>query len=274
MLPATQKSVAQKISTVPKSADAIACRVLGKTYDTRTGSPVVAIEDINFTVSAGEFVTVVGPSGCGKSTLLRLLGGLTRKTTGEMELAGSTINGPRRDVGIVFQSPTLLAWRTVHENIILPVDVLNLDRKSHSLRAKQLIAMTGLEGFETKYPSELSGGMQQRVAICRALVHSPKLLLMDEPFGALDALTRETMNDEMQRIWMETRQTILLITHSISEAIFLGDRVIVMTSRPGRIAEIVSINMQRPRTLEVTVSPQFGEYVSRIRRLLNAKILI
>jgi NitT/TauT family transport system ATP-binding protein len=274
MLPATQKSVAQKISTVPKSADAIACRVLGKTYDTRTGSPVVAIEDINFTVSAGEFVTVVGPSGCGKSTLLRLLGGLTQKTTGEMELAGSTINGPRRDVGIVFQSPTLLAWRTVHENIILPVDVLNLDRKSHSLRAKQLVAMVGLEGFETKYPSELSGGMQQRVAICRALVHSPKLLLMDEPFGALDALTRETMNNEMQRIWMETRQTILLITHSISEAIFLGDRVIVMTSRPGRIAEIVSSDMQRPRTLEVTVSPQFGEYVSRIRRLLNAKTLI
>jgi len=225
-------------------------------------------------VSAGEFVTVVGPSGCGKSTLLRLLGGLTQKTTGEMELAGSTINGPRRDVGIVFQSPTLLAWRTVHENIILPVDVLNLDRKSHSLRAKQLVAMVGLEGFETKYPSELSGGMQQRVAICRALVHSPKLLLMDEPFGALDALTRETMNNEMQRIWMETRQTILLITHSISEAIFLGDRVIVMTSRPGRIAEIVSIDMQRPRTLEVTVSPQFGEYVSRIRRLLNAKTLI
>ena len=147
MLPAKQKSVAQKISTVPKSADAIACRVLGKTYDTRTGSPVVAIEDINFTVSAGEFVTVVGPSGCGKSTLLRLLGGLTQKTTGEMELAGSTINGPRRDVGIVFQSPTLLAWRTVHENIILPVDVLNLDRKSHSLRAKQLVAMVGLEGF-------------------------------------------------------------------------------------------------------------------------------
>lgn len=252
---------------------AIVCRALGKTYSTRTGSPVVAIEGIDLSVSAGEFITVVGPSGCGKSTLLRLLGGLARKTKGTMDLAGSPIDGPRRDVGIVFQSPTLLAWRTVFENIMLPIDVLNLARKEHAKRARQLIAMTGLQGFEDKYPSELSGGMQQRVAICRALIHSPKLLLMDEPFGALDALTREIMNDEMQRIWMETRQTILLITHSITEAIYLGERVVVMTPRPGRIAEIVTIDIQRPRTLDVTVTPHFGSYVSRIRQLLNARAL-
>jgi NitT/TauT family transport system ATP-binding protein len=186
-----------------------------------------------------------------------------------IELGGVAIDGPRKDIGIVFQTPTLLAWRTVLQNIMLPVDVLGLERKAHLGRAAQLIEMVGLQGFERKYPWELSGGMQQRVAICRALINQPRLLLMDEPFGALDAFTREAMNIELESIWLSTRQTILLITHSISEAVFLATRVAVMSPRPGTIADIVSIDLPRPRTLEMTTSPKFSDYVRHIRSVLN-----
>jgi NitT/TauT family transport system ATP-binding protein len=249
----------------------IVCRGIGKTYAVRIGKPVVALENLNIEIPAGEFITVVGPSGCGKSTLLRLLAGLDRKTRGQMELDGSAINGPRKDIGIVFQAPTLLAWRTVIENIMLPVHVLGLDRRFHEARANQLVQMVGLEGFESKYPWELSGGMQQRVAICRALINQPQLLLMDEPFGALDAITREAMNVELESIWLRTQQTILLITHSISEAVFLGTRVAVMNSRPGTIVDVISIDLPRPRTLDILTSPEFADYVRRIRSVLNGK---
>jgi NitT/TauT family transport system ATP-binding protein len=185
--------------------------------------------------------------------------------------AGSPIDGPRKDIGVVFQAPTLLAWRTVFDNVMLPIDVLGLARKPHAARATRLIEMAGLAGFEKKYPWELSGGMQQRVAICRALVHEPRVLLMDEPFGALDALTREAMNVELQNIWLQTRQTILLITHSISEAVFLGTRVAVMTPRPGTIAEVIPINFSRPRELSITTSSDFGNLVQRIRGILDAR---
>ncbi|MCC6778885.1 MAG: ABC transporter ATP-binding protein [Hyphomicrobiales bacterium] len=251
--------------------NAILCRGLTKSYETRDRQKVLALASVDLTMQTGEFLTVVGPSGCGKSTLLKILGGLIPRTSGEAMLNGSPIVGTRRDVGVVFQSPTLLPWRTVLDNVLLPVDVLNHDRRQGARRARALIDMVGLSGFERKYPNELSGGMQQRVAISRALVHEPALLLMDEPFGALDALTRESMNTELQRIWMETRRTVFLITHSITEAVFLGDRVAVMTPRPGRLAEIIPIDIPRPRTLDVMTSTTFGLYVNRIRELLNSR---
>jgi NitT/TauT family transport system ATP-binding protein len=255
----------------PKGADTIVCRELAKIYETRDGHNVLALASINLSIKDGEFLTVVGPSGCGKSTLLKVLGGLTDITRGEALLNGSPIVGPRRDIGVVFQSPTLLPWRTVLDNVMLPIHVLGLDRTDGEARARGLIEMVGLAGFEMKYPNELSGGMQQRVAISRALVHQPALLLMDEPFGALDALTREAMNAELQRIWMETRRTIFLITHSITEAVFLGDRVAVMTPRPGKLAEHIDVDLPRPRGLDIMTSPRFGELVTRIRGLLQTQ---
>jgi len=249
----------------------IVCRDLGKTYVARAQEAVVALENFNIDVPAGELLTMVGPSGCGKTTSLRLLAGLDQKSSGYMELAGSPIDGPRKDIGVVFQAPTLLAWRTVFDNVMLPIDVLGLGRKSHAARATSLIEMAGLAGFERKYPWELSGGMQQRVAICRALVHQPRVLLMDEPFGALDALTREAMNVELENIWLQTKQTIVLITHSISEAIFLGSRVAVMTPRPGTIAEVIPVDFPRPRELAITTTPDFGRLVQRVRGILDAR---
>ncbi|HET7848993.1 MAG TPA: ABC transporter ATP-binding protein [Pseudolabrys sp.] len=249
---------------------AIVCESLWKVYDTRDGGRVTALEAFDLRVTVGEFVTVVGPSGCGKSTLLKLLAGLITRTGGTLMLAGESVEGPRRDIGMVFQAATLLEWRTVLQNVMLPVDVLGLDRSSYRGRAIDLLNLVGLSGFENKYPRELSGGMQQRVALTRGLVHDPTLLLMDEPFGALDALTRESMNMELQRIWMEAGKTVVLITHSISEAVFLADRVAVMTSRPGRLAEIVPVKLPRPRTLESLGSREFGQIVNHIRGLLNA----
>jgi len=259
-----------RAATVSASQPAIRCERISKIYETRDGGSVLALEALDLTVDNAEFVTVVGPSGCGKSTLLKLLAGLIPSTAGTMTLFGQPIVGPRRDIGMVFQAATLLAWRTVLQNIMLPADVLGLDRERARQRARDLVRMVGLSGFEDKYPGELSGGMQQRVALSRALLHDPALLLMDEPFGALDALTRESMNLELQRIWAEAGKTILLITHSITEAVFLGDRVAVMTSRPGRLAEVVPVSLPRPRSLDVTGTPAFGAIASHIRKLLNA----
>jgi len=254
----------------PAREPTIVCSQLTKVYETQDGGDVLALDQIDISVGEREFLAVVGPSGCGKSTLLRLVGGLMPFTSGELKVGGKEVLGPRRDIGVVFQSATLLEWRTVLENVLLPVDVLGLDRRTYRDRALRLLATVGLAGFESKYPNELSGGMQQRVALSRALVHDPALLLMDEPFGALDALTRETMNLELQRIWMETAKTVLLITHSIPEAVFLADRVAVMTARPGRLQEIIEVDIPRPRSLEVMATPEFGRIVSRIRSMLNS----
>src|SRR5919198_3255924 len=250
--------------------EAIAVRGLQKEYQTSRGS-VLALDDIDFTVAEGEFVALVGPSGCGKSTLLKILAGLLPATRGEVTLRGTAIEGPRRDIGVVFQSPVLFPWRTVLGNVLLPVDVQRLGRETLRSRALDLLHLVGLDGFEQRYPRQLSGGMQQRVAMVRALVHDPAILLMDEPFGALDAMTREQMNVELQRIWMERRKTVLFITHSIPEAVFLADRVLVMTPRPGRLMDDLSVELPRPRTLEVMNTPRFGEYVRHIRSRFNVK---
>src|SRR3954453_4741681 len=232
--------------------EGIAIRDLSKTYDGR-GEGVTPLSGIDCAVADGEFLSIVGPSGCGKSTLLKILAGLLQASGGQALLNGTPIDGPRHDIGVVFQSPVLFPWRSVLGNVLLPVDVQGLGREKMTRSALDLLKLVGLEGFEHRYPWELSGGMQQRVALVRALIHDPALLLMDEPFGALDAMTREAMNQEMQRIWMERRKTILFITHSISEAVYLADRVLVMTPRPGRIADELVIDLPRPRGLEIAM---------------------
>jgi NitT/TauT family transport system ATP-binding protein len=243
---------------------------LNKHYETVRGT-VVALEDIGFSVPEGEFVAVVGPSGCGKSTLLKILAGLLPITSGRVLLRGTQISGPRKDIGVVFQSPVLFPWRTVRDNVMLPVEVQGLDRESHLKAAADLLALVGLVGFEDRFPWELSGGMQLGVAIVRGLIHDPAMLLMDEPFGALDAMTRESMNLELQRIWLERRKTVLFITHSIPEAVFLADRVLVMTPRPGRIMHTEPVKLPRPRSLDAMTTPAFGEHVRRIRACFNSR---
>ena len=252
------------------AASTILCRDVAKIYQTIEGEGIHALADIDLAVHEGEFLSVVGPSGCGKSTLLRLLAGTLPRTAGEIFIRGSPVLGPRRDIGIVFQTATLLPWRNVLQNTLLPVDVQGLNRKTYTERAHNLLRMVGLTGFERKYPFELSGGMQQRVSITRALVHDPAVLLMDEPFGALDALTREQMNLDLQRIWAAAGKTVFLITHSISEAVFLADRVIVMSARPGRIIAELNVTFPRPRTLDVMGTPEFGRLVTEIRHQLAA----
>ncbi|MCC7047465.1 MAG: ABC transporter ATP-binding protein [Alphaproteobacteria bacterium] len=238
----------------------------------KKGDVVEALQSIDLKIEAREFVSILGPSGCGKSTLLRIVGGLIPPTNGSVEMEGIKVRGPCDNVGIVFQSSVLLPWRTVLRNIVLQADIRGLDRQALQQRAQQLLTMCGLEGFENRYPYQLSGGMQQRVSLCRALVHDPSVLLMDEPFAALDAFTREQLMIELQRIWMETQKTVLFITHSIAEAVFLSNRVLVMSARPGRILEELEIDLPRPRTPESMEEPAFLRAVSRARRLLNASI--
>ncbi|MCB0170053.1 MAG: ABC transporter ATP-binding protein [Anaerolineae bacterium] len=244
---------------------------LNKTYRTREGSDIHALKDITFSMDEGEFVTVVGPSGCGKSTLLKILAGILPKSGGNVLLRNQPVEGPRKDIGVVFQSPVLLPWQTVLENVMVPAKIQGLDMATYKERALHLLQMAGLKDFESKYPYELSGGMQQRVGISRALVCDPAILLMDEPFGALDAMTREHMNIELLRIWEESKKTVLFITHSITESVLLADRVIVLSPRPGQIARIIEIDLPRPRTVEMYSLPKFGQYTTEIRKLLNVK---
>ena len=258
-----------KISGGGSARVALDLRAATKQYAIPDGF-LTAFEDISVSVNRGEFVALVGPSGCGKSSLLRIVAGLAELTSGRCAVAGQPMSGPRRDIGVVFQSPLLFPWRTVIENVLIPVDVQKLGRERSLAAAKNLLALVGLTDFENAYPHALSGGMQQRVGIARALVNDPTILLMDEPFGALDAMTREYMNVELQRLWMERKKTILFITHSISEAVFLADRVVVMTPRPGRVAEICNIGLPRPRTLDTMTEPAFGDYVRHIRTFFGS----
>jgi NitT/TauT family transport system ATP-binding protein len=252
-------------SAVDARRPVIEMRGVSKTYQTADGD-VPSLQPIDFTVGEGEFVVVVGPSGCGKTTLLKMLAGLLQPTAGEVVVEGKTITKPHGGVGIVFQTALLLPWRNVLSNVMMPVEVKGLPREKYEQRALDLLKMTGLHGFERKLPWQLSGGMQQRVSICRALVHDPKIVLMDEPFGALDAMTREKMNVELQRIQRETGKTVLLITHSIPEAVFLADRVMVMSARPGNIAAVYDVPLPRPRTLDVMADPVFVEMTQKVRK--------
>jgi len=232
---------------------------------------VIALEEVSFNVAAQEFMTVVGRSGCGKSTLLKITAGLLPATGGSVRVAGAPVNGPLTNIGFVFQSPVLLAWRKALDNVLLQIEARGLNVEDYRTRGLELLAHTGLRGFENKYPNELSGGMQQRVSISRALIHDPPLLLMDEPFGALDAITRDEMNLELLRIWSASRKTVLFITHSIPEAVFLGDRVVVMTPRPGKIAAIVDIDLPRPRAAHLRDDAKFIAYVRAIRERLGVR---
>jgi NitT/TauT family transport system ATP-binding protein len=240
-----------------------------KVYRTR-GTDFVAVSEATFDVDAGELVSLVGPSGCGKTTLLKILAGLHSHEAGSVRIGSPEQPfDPSRDIGMVFQQPLLLKWRRVIDNVLLPAEILGLPMEKSRARARDLLTLVGLKGAEDKFPYELSGGMQQRAAIARALIHDPKLILMDEPFGALDALTREKMNLELLRIWREAKKTIVFVTHGISEAVFLGTRVVVLTAGPARMADNFRVDLPHPRTLDIKTGDKFGEYSRRIYRLLG-----
>jgi NitT/TauT family transport system ATP-binding protein len=243
---------------------------LSKVYATRDGA-VRALDQVSVSERRGEFLSIVGPSGCGKSTLLMIAAGLLPASSGAVTIDGERVSGPRTDIGIVFQSPVLLEWRTALGNVMLQAEAKKLERASAERRAHELLASVGLAGFEDKYPHELSGGMRQRVSLCRALIHNPPQLLMDEPFGALDALTRDQLVLDLQEIWNERRMTVLFITHSVAEAVFLSDQVIVMTPRPGRIDRVIDIDLPRPRTLAMRETPEFARLSREILDLFLAR---
>ncbi len=235
-----------------------------KVYATKT-APLLAIEDMNFSVRDQEFVSVVGPSGCGKTTLLKITAGIMNVSGGTVRVNGEVVTEPVENLGMVFQTPVLIKWRSVLDNILFPVEILRRRRSDYLDRAFELIRLVGLQGCEKLLPAELSGGMQQRVSICRALITEPPLLLMDEPFGALDALTREDMNLELLRIWEAHKKTVLFVTHSIPEAVFLSDKVIVLSQRPSRVAKVFDITVPRPRNISVCYTKEFGDYCEAIR---------
>jgi NitT/TauT family transport system ATP-binding protein len=242
---------------------------LSKAYRTSSGDTIHALDDVSLSIASGEFVSIVGPSGCGKSTLLKILAGLTLPSMGAASIAGASATAAPSNIGFVFQEATLLPWLTVLRNVLVPADVARIPRAQMQPRAMALLDLVGLNGFHDKYPNELSGGMQQRAAICRALLRDPKILLMDEPFGALDALTRDHMNIELLRIWEAQRNTILFVTHSITEAVLLSDRIVVMSPRPGRVLEDVRVSLPRPRKIAMVNTAEFGAYAQHIRDLLD-----
>jgi NitT/TauT family transport system ATP-binding protein len=232
-------------------------------------SSLEALDRVSFQVGAGEFLCIVGPSGCGKSTLLRVLGGLVKPTSGKIYFREELLTAPRRQIGFVFQKANLMPWRTILKNVTLPLEIKGLKAEEAGQQARELLKLVGLEGFEDAHPHELSGGMEQRVAIARALIHDPAILLLDEPFGSLDALTRERMNLELLRIWRARRKTVVMVTHNIQEAIFLADRILVMSSRPGHIETTVSVPLPRPRRLEMLYSDDFGTLSRQVRQAIR-----
>jgi NitT/TauT family transport system ATP-binding protein len=246
----------------------ISVRGVGKQFDSR-GATVTALQAVDLEIEAGEFVSFLGPSGCGKSTLFMVIAGLLKPSAGEVEVGGQPVRKPVTDIGVVFQQDLLVDWRTILGNVLLQAEVRGLDMDAARDRARKLLAQVGLEGFEDRRPWELSGGMRQRAAICRALLHDARLLMLDEPFGALDALTRDQMNLDLLRIWELEQRTAILVTHSISEAIFLSDRVIVMSPRPGRVLADIRIDLPRPRTVEMKDTPSFVEYQRHLRSLIG-----
>ncbi|MEZ4767160.1 MAG: ABC transporter ATP-binding protein [Caldilineales bacterium] len=239
-------------------------------YDAGSGLAATrALTSTTFRVYAGEFVAVVGPSGCGKTTLLRILGGLLAPTHGRVTLRGEPLTGPRSEIGYVFQHANLMPWRTVERNVALPLELLGMDKQEIERRSREVLALVGLQGFEHAYPRQLSGGMAQRAALARTLVHEPELLLLDEPFGALDAITRERMNLELLRIRTAYEYAAVMVTHNISEAVFLADRVLVMSHRPGRIVSEVSVSLPRPRSLDLMGAPEFARLTQEVRAAID-----
>ena len=243
-------------------------RDLRKTYQTQRAE-IEAIRKVEMDVYRSEFISILGPCGGGKSTLLMAVGGLLPITSGSIKVNDAPVIRPRRDTGVVFQSPVLMPWRTIIKNVLFPIECLGLNVSDYTARAEELLEMTGLSGFGGNLPTELSGGMQQRVAICRALIHDPEVLLMDEPFSALDAMTRDNMNQELLRIWQEHKKTVLFVTHSIREAVFLSDRVFVMSPRPSVISKIVDIDLPRPRELAIEETPEFNVFVAELRKSIE-----
>jgi NitT/TauT family transport system ATP-binding protein len=261
------ESISPVLSPAVKAAF-IEIQDVAKTYRSKQGN-VRALENIDLTIFGSEFISILGPSGCGKSTLLRCLAGLDRPSSGRIVIGSTPIDGPPKNMGVVFQRDILLEWRNVLQNVLLPIEVYKLDVNEWRPKALELLHMLGLKRFEHRYPWELSGGMRQRVSICRALLLNPKLLLMDEPFGALDAMTRDELNLELQRISMAGEKTVIFVTHSISEAVFLADRVVVMSRSPGRIVEIIDVELPRPRSLALRETAEFARYTRRARLLFE-----
>jgi NitT/TauT family transport system ATP-binding protein len=260
-------------NTAPPSSPILRAERLGMTFDANGsgGFPVQALADVSFSVARGTFAVLVGPSGCGKTTLLRLLAGLDQPTQGRAVLDGAPISAPQRRIGLVFQQANLMPWRSVRDNISLPLALAGIPAGERRSRAQELIGMVGLAGFEDAYPAEISGGMAQRVALARALITRPEVLLMDEPFAALDALTRERLSLDILAVWAQTRQTIVMVTHNISEAVLLADEVLVMSARPGRIVERVPVTLPRPRTLDMLYSPALGALAGQVRTAIEMK---
>lgn len=256
----------------PEADGYLTLREVAKVYRSggRHGADVLALAETSFTCSRGEFITLVGPSGCGKSTILNIVAGLLDASEGEVVVDGASVRGPRPDVGLMFQTPMLFPWRSAIENVMLPADVARSDRRAARGRAAELLARVGLSEFSEMRPSGLSGGMEQRVALCRLLMQDPDLMLLDEPFGALDEFTREDMNQQLLEVWAGTGKTALLVTHNIQEAVYLADRVLVMTPRPGRIATILDVRLPRPRHLAMTTTPEFQDLVLEVRTTLGA----
>ena len=255
----------------PAGQAVLAAQALQLVYQTSRG-PVAALQGLEASLQPGEFLSVLGPSGCGKSTLLKLAAGLIAPTAGRLLLEGAPVDGPTGKVGVVFQQPTLLPWATLLENVLVPIRAQGRDLEAGRRRARELLRLVGLGDFENHYPGELSGGMQQRVAIARGLVHEPRILFLDEPFAALDAMTREHMTMELQRIWMATGCSIAFITHSIPEAVFLSDRILVMSARPGRVVREVPVDLPRPRGIETMADPRFNALCTELRQFFQTLV--
>jgi NitT/TauT family transport system ATP-binding protein len=233
------------------------------------GNEIVALSGLDLEVREGEFLSLLGPSGCGKSTALNIMGGLLTPSEGDVTVAGEAMTKPRRDIGMMFQQAVMFPWRTTLENVLLPIEVFGLNKKDYVAKAEELLEMVGITEFKNSYPWQLSGGMQQRAALCRVLIHHPRLLLLDEPFGALDEFTRESMNQELLRLQAHSGSTAVLVTHNISEAVFMSDRIAVMTSRPGRLVDVIEVPFDRPRTPELYGHPEFTKLVVKARELLG-----
>lgn len=246
----------------------IELKAISKSYS-HDSVDFLALKDVTLDVYEGEFLCIVGPSGCGKSTLLKLASGLLPITSGSLRFKGTPVSGVQENMAMVFQNPVLLEWRSVFDNVMLPVEILKQDEKAHRKKASDLLKLTGLEDFEEKYPRQLSGGMKQRVSLVRALISNPSVLLMDEPFGALDAITRENLSYELLSIWETTGKTIVFVTHDISEAVFLGDRVVILTSRPASVAEVIEVDLERPRTPETRINPRHTELAHKIYKIIS-----